>query len=147
MAIERLSRAQDHPGDVSGHPPYSVSGRLVPVSGIEEAGGVGARPIGAWNDQPEDRRGESLAVGQASCDRKGRSPDSPADHFSTIQHRLRQLGATYCRLETWGEGGEQFRFQCRIASPRGPGRFRDFEAVDADPVQAMTKVLGQVQGQ
>jgi hypothetical protein len=146
-AMDRLSRAQAQPREVSGVHPSTVSGRLVPVSGIEEAGSVGAQPIKAWNDQSEDGRGELLAVGQAPCGRNPRSPASPTDDFSAIQHRLRQLGATYSRLETWGEGGERFRFQCRIASPRGPGSFRDFEAVDADPLQAMANVLAQVQTQ
>jgi hypothetical protein len=146
VAIERLSRAEAQPREVSGRDPSLASGRLVPVSAIAEAGGVGVRPIGTWNDQSDDGRRE-LAQGQASCARGPRSPASPTDLFSTTQQRLRQLGATYFRLETYGEGGEQFRFQCRITSGRGPGSFRDFEAIDGDPLQAMAKVLGQVQEQ
>ena len=100
----------------------TVHGRLVPVSGTEGIGGTG----GNLGPNPE--------------------PQPPStDHFTTIQQRLRRLGATYYRLETWGERGDQFRFQCRVAFGGDSGPIRDFEAVDREAVQAMAKVLWQAQ--
>jgi hypothetical protein len=97
-------------------------GRLVPVSGPEASGGTRSNP----SPIPEPQR-------------------TATDHFTAIQQRLRRLGATYYRLETWGERGDQFRFQCRVVFGEAPGLVRDFEAVDREPVQAMAKVLWQVQ--
>jgi hypothetical protein len=99
----------------------AVRGRLVPVSGRE---GV----------SPAEDRLERVS-----------EPPTAADHFTAIQQRLRRLGATYYRLETWGERGDQFRFQCRVASAEAPGSVRDFEAVDPEAVQAMAQVLWQAQ--
>ena len=62
-----------------------------------------------------------------------------------VQRRLRELGAAYYALETWGAHGRLFRFHARMSVPDGTGGLRHFEAVDADPVRAMTDVLDQVE--
>ena len=61
-----------------------------------------------------------------------------------IQHRLRQLGATYYLLELWGSEG-QYRFYCKMALGGNPDFSRYFEATDSDPLRAMAKVLAQVE--
>lgn len=62
-----------------------------------------------------------------------------------IQLRLRELGATYYLLETWGNGEELYRFSCKMAIEGNTGFVRHFEAVDADPLRAMLLVLRQVE--
>ena len=62
-----------------------------------------------------------------------------------IQQRLRQLGAPHCLLEPWGSRGQLFRFHCKVAIGGNPNWTRYFEATDADPLQAMTRVLEEVE--
>ena len=75
-------------------------------------------------------------------------PEMPAasvDQFRHAQERLQQLGATYYRLETWGTGGQRFRFQCRVPCRTNPTCERHFEATDSDALQAMGRVVSDVQ--
>ena len=68
-----------------------------------------------------------------------------ADQLSHIQQRLRELGATYYLLETWGNSGEQYRFYCKVAVGGNASFCRYFEATNADPLQAMAQVLREVE--
>ena len=75
---------------------------------------------------------------------------SPGDaaglkRFTRIERRLRQLGATYYLLESWGAEGHLFRFHCRMAIGGQPHQNRYFEATDEDPLEAMEQVLQEVQ--
>ena len=67
------------------------------------------------------------------------------DRFTYIQTRLRELGATYYLLESWGSEGQYFRFHCRMAAGGNQGYTRHFEATESDALQAMAKVLGEVE--
>jgi len=67
-----------------------------------------------------------------------------ADHFSYIQQRLRELGATYYLLETWGNQG-MYRFYCRMAIGGNPNFTRHFESTGGNPLEAMGQVLRQVE--
>jgi len=62
-----------------------------------------------------------------------------------MEQRLREMGATYYRLETWGQEGRRFRFQCRVAADPTTGWARHFEATDPQPIQAVSKVLASVE--
>ena len=76
----------------------------------------------------------------------GRPPGRLAEQeFRSIEQRLRELGATYYLLETWGDEGELFRFQGRIAVMEDPSCQRYFEAVDREPLVTMRRVLAQVE--
>jgi hypothetical protein len=70
---------------------------------------------------------------------------TPTGQFRHIQQRLRELGATYSLLETWGDQGQLYRFYCRMAMAGGSQLTRYFEATDADPLSAMATVLEQVE--
>lgn len=61
-----------------------------------------------------------------------------------IQRELRTLGATDCVLETWGNGGDLYRFQADVAVHDDPNYHRNFQALHADPLAAMREVLAQV---
>ncbi|MCX7428077.1 MAG: hypothetical protein NTW96_20915 [Planctomycetia bacterium] len=70
---------------------------------------------------------------------------STAGAFLGIQERLRGMGATYYRLESWGSQQPLFRFQCEMALDESPHLTRHFEATDGDPLRAMSKVLAEVE--
>jgi hypothetical protein len=71
--------------------------------------------------------------------------DLGADPFHSIQDRLRQMGATYYLLESWGNDQQTYRFYCKMAVGGSAEFTRCFESTDADPLQAMLKVLRQVE--
>ena len=74
------------------------------------------------------------------------TPAMPAgDRFVRIQDRLRQLGATYYLLESWGSGLQLYRFYCKMAVGGNPDYAYYFEAVDIDRLRAMDRVLQQVE--
>ena len=82
------------------------------------------------------------------------SPDAPnvpgafdpdADPCVSIQERLRRLGATYYLLESWGNDRQMYHFYCKIAIDGNADYTRCFEATDADPLQAMSRVMQQVE--
>jgi hypothetical protein len=76
----------------------------------------------------------------------GGSPNQTGDDkFRQAESRLRELGATQYILETWGAQNEQYRFTCRMAVGQSVGVTQHFEAVKADPWQAMQDVLRQVE--
>ncbi|MBN1911703.1 MAG: hypothetical protein JW818_18325 [Pirellulales bacterium] len=65
--------------------------------------------------------------------------------FVLIQERLRDMGAVYYRLESWGTQQQLFRFQCEMAVGGNQGLTRHFEANDRHPLLAMHKVLVEVE--
>ncbi len=70
---------------------------------------------------------------------------SGTNQFMAMQDRLRQLGATYYLLETWGNQRQFFRFYCQMAVGGNSGYSHYFEAINANPLQAMADVLAQVE--
>jgi hypothetical protein len=61
------------------------------------------------------------------------------------ERRLRELGATYYRLEIWGDEGNFYRCSCSVPiSPRGRA-MRHFEAIESAPSQAINVVIKQVE--
>jgi hypothetical protein len=67
--------------------------------------------------------------------------------FRGMEKRLRELGATYYLLETWGSSGDRYRFFCKmsLAGNADYNRNRIFQATAADPLRAMQDVLAQVE--
>ena len=65
--------------------------------------------------------------------------------FTFYQERLRQQGATYFLLESWGSQQQLFRFFCKMAIGGNPNCTRHFEATHADPLQAMAQVVAEVE--
>ncbi len=75
----------------------------------------------------------------------GKEPNSSNIDFTSIQERLKQLGATYYLLEAWGDNTDAFRFYCRMSIGGNPHVTRPFFCVDGDPLKAMANVLQQVE--
>jgi hypothetical protein len=99
----------------------------------------GARPT-------MDAPGGPAAAGRlpGSSDPPSRVP-STDERFTYIQDRLRQLGATYYVLESWGNQEHLYRFYCKVAIGGNPDYTCYFEATDSDPLGAMAQVLTQVE--
>lgn len=71
-------------------------------------------------------------------------PAAP-DEFQAICDRLKELGATYVLLESWGDRQEQFRFYCKIAIAGNANYTYRFESTSQAPLGAMAEVLRQVE--
>lgn len=69
----------------------------------------------------------------------------PTDRFLYVMDRLRELGAVYYLLETWGSDGQRFRFHCKMAIGGNTTHTRHFEAIDRDALQSMARVLAEVE--
>ena len=67
------------------------------------------------------------------------------DRFTELERRLRELGATQYRLETWGAHGELFRFRCWMAISATERYNRFFVVTDPDALTAFEKVLAEVE--
>ncbi|WP_146118943.1 hypothetical protein [Blastopirellula marina] len=66
---------------------------------------------------------------------------------SELEQQLQQLGASYYRLEAWGEKPRIYRFHC-MARVRMAGQeeTKRFEATAEHPIDAMQKTLDLVRG-
>jgi hypothetical protein len=69
----------------------------------------------------------------------------PGERFTVMERKLREYGATYYLLETWGSAGELYRFHCKMAIGNNPNYTRHFEATDHDALRAMAQVLEKVE--
>lgn len=69
----------------------------------------------------------------------------PNDPFATSEQRLRELGATYYRLEPWGGHGEFYRCACDVRLGPRSRAARHFEAIEPTASQAVAAVIEQVE--
>ncbi|MGD0899729.1 MAG: hypothetical protein ABR915_18000 [Thermoguttaceae bacterium] len=103
--------------------------------------------VPARYDAPLEPAGETPR--SSSGPKAGDSPSpgmaAPGDPLTLIQDRLRQLGATYYLLESWGDQERQYRFYCRMAIGGNPQHTQSFWSIEADPFKAMRQVLEQVE--
>lgn len=66
--------------------------------------------------------------------------------YSELEDQLQKMGAIYYRLETWGDRDAFFKFSCYVPNPKDPNHhLRHFQAVEADDVQAIKKVIREIQ--
>jgi hypothetical protein len=84
------------------------------------------------------------AAGRSVVHASGSAWQQPED-FAGMERKLRQHGAVYYLLETWGNEGELYRFHCRMAIANNPNYTRHFEATDRDALKAMAQVLSRVE--
>lgn len=101
-------------------------------------------PTSVAEDATAPAASPSLLVPVAPATRV-RVPGPTGDQFPDLERRLRELGATYYLLETWGTHGQYYRFQARMAVGGQADCVRHFEATRTDPQQAMDAVLEQVE--
>jgi len=117
----------------------SQSASTKSVAPMEPLGAPVAAP--AWPDPSASTAIEMLPA-----------PDAPPagaaqaqQGFAPLLARLRQLGATHYRLESWGADLAMCRFECRVAVGPGTNLVRQFDAVGSDPIRAMTQVLDDIE--
>ena len=67
------------------------------------------------------------------------------DRRRQIETRLQALGAVYMLLETWGRNQIVYRFHCQVAFAGGANETRSFEENGDNAVEAMQKVLDDVE--
>jgi hypothetical protein len=79
-----------------------------------------------------------------AASRGAQSLEQP-ERFTAMERKLREHGATYYLLETWGNEGELYRFHCKMAIGNNPNYTRHFEATDRDALRAMAQVLERVE--
>jgi hypothetical protein len=72
------------------------------------------------------------------------SPLGQPERFTQMERKLREYGATYYLLETWGNDGQSYRFHCRIAVSNDARLSRHFEASNRDALEAMSEVVQRV---
>jgi hypothetical protein len=116
-----------------------------PVHRVPAAGG--AQSPTASEPQRRVLAGASIAPNRAG---EPPSPNPTANGmsqpgFAELERKLREAGATYYLLETWGGEVSSYRFHCRMAVGGDPNNTRPFEATDADALRAMSRVVEQVE--
>jgi hypothetical protein len=95
-------------------------------------------PLESGDDDSAEEQGTLVAVDRSTG--QGLADNVLADG----ERRLRRLGATYYRLETWGGEGRFYRCSCNVALKAGSRMTRHFEAIEAAPSQAIDAVIKQV---
>ena len=115
---------------------------------------VMAIPVAPSGDVPKFDAAQRATEGQASTMQPPVQPAPGAvalpavpsrEKFSTLEIRLQELGAKYYRLLTAGDQNELFRFECQLPIAGNAAAPRTFEATDADPLQAVARVVHQVE--
>jgi hypothetical protein len=94
---------------------------------------------------PADSRGSLLPAATPDSQARTNAAPASADPYRGIQDRLKELGATYYLLESWGDQQQVYRFYCRMAIGGNPNYTHYFEATDSDPLRTMHGVLRQVE--
>jgi hypothetical protein len=127
----------------SGAAPQPLATSPAPQSHGEVQPAVFATPVDPA--KPVDPAAAPLH-GPATASAAG-TPDTCTVQFRHVEQRLRELGATYYFLETWGAQSDRYRFYCQVAlaGNNDSGHNRVFQATDVDPLQAMKSVLDQVE--
>ncbi|MCE5266876.1 MAG: hypothetical protein LLG00_03205 [Planctomycetaceae bacterium] len=129
-----LNAKLDTPVALADAPPFkpnrSVSGQVAAATDQPQSPNVAIQPpAGAASD---------TLVGAADLQ------VAPTD-LRNIQQRLRGLGATYYLLESWGSDQQLYRFYCKVAVGGNADYTHWFEAIHADPLEAMRQVLRRVE--
>ena len=65
--------------------------------------------------------------------------------FESLEIRLKALGATYYKLEKWGNRGEWFRFSCFVTSSQGYTYEKHFQSIGSDVVTVMQTVIADIE--
>ena len=114
-----------------------------PARGVQPAA-LGQAPSAGGTVRPAAHN-EPVVRGQAPGSIEEPMPAPPVDQFTAMQYRLRELGATYYLLENWGSDGSLYRFHCKMAIAGNSRYTRHFEATDRTPLQAIGRVLRDVE--
>jgi len=91
---------------------------------------------------PAPKTASEVSIQQVSWDPSRREPPQ---NFESLQNRLKVLGATYYRLEKWGNRGELFRFSCFVTPSESNAYEKHFQSIGADAVTVMRSVIADIE--
>ena len=104
-------------------------------------------PIEPTVSLPNPKAASDVSIQQVSWERsQSQLPlaQSP-QNFELLEQHLKSLGATYYRLEKWGNRGELFRFSCFVAPSEAPSYEKHFQGIGADAIMVMRSVIGEIE--
>ncbi len=139
-ANSRGATALSHPSQWSRASAFPSPVAAIPVTHLANDGSQAVSPLVPLNDQER-----AAAIPTSSNQFAENSAGKSAGELSRRFERLRELGANYYLLETWGEDSGLFRFHCKMAVGGEHRQSRHFEATAADPLVAVDTVLAQVE--
>ena len=73
------------------------------------------------------------------------SHTKPAQDFTSLGMHLEALGATYYKVEKWGNRGELFRVSCFVALAENNTHAKHFQAIGSDVVAVMQTVITDIE--
>jgi hypothetical protein len=111
---------------------------LVPVTAAMHRPDNAASAVNAGNAQTPAVTSNSSSQAPAA--------GFPPGYFREAELRLRQLGATYYRLETLEPQASHYRFFCKVALGPKEDETLAFFATDRDPRAAIEQVIRQIEG-
>lgn len=136
------------PGNASAAPAASEAPLWQGGRGTDWRGGATPTHNSAFNSQPTAPGPGAMSPANVSSPppttlAAGLNP-AHSDRFSAMEQRLRHSGALYYRLESWGNDPGLYRFYCRMPIAGNVNVTQNFEATDKDALQAMSRVVAQV---
>ena len=93
---------------------------------------------------PTPKVASDAAIQQVSWEQSQPTPPPPQD-FAALERHLKALGATYYRLEKWGNRGELFRFSCFVTSSEPYSYEKHFQAIGTDTAAVMRSVIADIE--
>ena len=127
--------------DTTAHFESADSGLSGPMRKTEKT----AADESPWQATAYSRPATTGGPGAAAPNHSGLEHASTTDAFARGERRLKELGASHYRLETWGERGELFRCAANVRLPNSRHGMRHFEATAPAPSQAIELLLAKVE--
>jgi len=72
-------------------------------------------------------------------------PQAQPQDFESLGLRLKALGATYYKIEKWGNRGEFFRVSCFVALSENHSHTKYFQAIGTDAITVMQTVIADIE--
>ena len=85
----------------------------------------------------------NMAIQQVSWEQH--PPTASSRDFESLGLRLEALGATYYKVEKWGNRGELFRVSCFVALSENHSHTKHFQAIGSDVVTVMQTVIADIE--
>jgi len=106
-------------------------------------------PIEPAVSLPNAKAASEMSVQQVSWERSQSQLPLPLtqspQNFELLEQHLKSLGATYYRLEKWGNRGELFRFSCFVTPSESHSYEKHFQAIGADAMTVMRSVIAEIE--
>ncbi len=94
---------------------------------------------------PAPRFSQTTEPASPSVEQTSRGSTANDTRLPALLSRLEQLGVADPKLASWGSSGHLYRFCCQAAWKDSPAFTQHFEAVAAEPAQAVEQVVAKVE--